>query len=147
MTPTPLTEELFHEYYYKGWNKANEQVLTKLLDPNVEFRGVFRRKPIRGIPAFMEYMRKAHKALAKNVVEIQEVVVNGNKAALRLMNRGIHKGDFFGVQATGCEVSWSSAAFFTIDANTGLIVKIWVLGDIDGLKNQIGASQEASVAF
>eukprot|EP00527_Entomoneis_sp_CCMP2396_P004358 CAMPEP_0198143582 /NCGR_PEP_ID=MMETSP1443-20131203/8553_1 /TAXON_ID=186043 /ORGANISM="Entomoneis sp., Strain CCMP2396" /LENGTH=107 /DNA_ID=CAMNT_0043806845 /DNA_START=252 /DNA_END=572 /DNA_ORIENTATION=- len=101
-------QELFETYYYKGWNKGNDSVLTALLDPNVEFRGSFQRKPLKGPSAFLEYMHKAHKALGTNVIQIEELVVseNGTKAALRLKNRGVHKSDFFGVKATGFELAW-----------------------------------------
>jgi predicted ester cyclase len=51
---------------------------------------------------------------------------------------GIHRAPFFGVDATGREIAWAGAAFFTIDGEQ--IVALWVLGDLDGLKRQLGAS-------
>ena len=148
MTKQHPTEQLLERYYYQGWNKASESVLADVLDEKIEFRGSFRRKPVRGIAAFAAYMHKAHKALANNTIHIQDVVIsdNGRKAAVRLTNRGIHRGDFFGVQGSGHEVAWGSAAFFTLNESCTKITELWVLGDIDGLKNQIGAPVE-SIAF
>ena len=44
--PTKETQ-LLERFYYDGWNKANEDVLRQVLDEHVEFRGTFRRKPLR----------------------------------------------------------------------------------------------------
>lgn len=139
-------EKLLERYYYEGWNKAAIHVTEQVLADNVQFRGSFRRKPLRGIAAFNEYMQKTHKAIFNNRVQILQVVLAENRrtAAVRLMNRGIHKGDFFGVQGSGHEISWGSAAFFTFSQDGKKITDIWVIGDIDGLKNQLGASVGAS---
>ena len=147
-TPTTPEQLLVERFYYQGWNKADDRVMHQVLDANVEFRGSFRRKPLRGIPAFCAYMHQAHAALARNRVQIQDVVVSDNgggggiqKAAVRTRNRGVHRGEFFGVPGSGHEVTWTAAAFFTLHASK--ITEIWVLGDMDGLKHQIGASAGA----
>jgi predicted ester cyclase len=57
--------------------------------------------------------------------------------------RNILRGSFFGVAATGQRTTWSGAAFFVIvDAR---IKDIWVLGDLDRVKQQLGAVR--TVAF
>jgi predicted ester cyclase len=54
---------------------------------------------------------------------------------------GRHRAPLLGVPATGRQVSWAGAAFFTIaDAR---IASLWVLGDIEGLKRQLEASGAA----
>ena len=40
--------------------------------------------------------------------------------------------------ATGRQVSWAGAGFFTMQANR--IASLWVLGDIEGLKRQLAAT-------
>uniref|UniRef100_A0A7S3LBZ8 Uncharacterized protein n=1 Tax=Amphora coffeiformis TaxID=265554 RepID=A0A7S3LBZ8_9STRA len=99
-------------------------------------------------------MHQAHHALANNTIEIQDICIsssssstNGHyKAAVRLLNHGVHKGDFFGIPGSGHEVAWASAVFFTLHQETHQIIDIWAVGDIDGLKHQIGAPVEA-IAF
>ena len=56
--------------------------------------------------------------------------------------KGGHRGSFFGVPATGREIVWIGAAFFTFDR--GLITKLWVLGDIDAIKEQLTEGQSSS---
>jgi steroid delta-isomerase-like uncharacterized protein len=138
------SQELIERYYYKGWNKADVNVMKELLDENIKFRGSLGRRPKRGHEAVIEYMQCAHRALARNLIKIDDIVIseNGSKAATRVTNRGVHNGNFFGVEGSGHEVTFSAAAFFTI--SNGRISEIWILGDVDSLKNQIGAERDAS---
>lgn len=138
-------EAIVERFYYQGWNKGDHQVLTDILDPNVRFRGSFRRKPIGGVQGFLQYMDTAQKAVGGNRIEILQIVQDSIKGtvALKLLNHGVHKGSFFGVPGSGHEISWHSAAFFTLSRDGSRIVDIWVLGDVDGLKNQIGANSDA----
>jgi predicted ester cyclase len=45
------------------------------------------------------------------------------------------------VDATGRRVSWAGAAFFR--SAPARIVSLWVLGDVEGLKRQLGAERAA----
>jgi predicted ester cyclase len=139
-------KQLIERYYYKGWNKCNEAVITQALDEHVKFRGSLEVKRTSGHEGFIKYMKQSHASLANNMCEIEDIVIDSAKgtAAVRVTCRGIHKGAFFGVEGSGHEVSWSNAAFFTFV--NGKITKIWVLGDIDSVKSQLGASLD-STAF
>jgi predicted ester cyclase len=137
------TQQLIERYYYKGWNKADEAVVKEIFDENIKFRGALGRKPKKGHAFFLNYMQSCHQAIAKNTVMIEDIVVSehGQKAAVRLVVRGVHKGKFFGVEGSNMEVSWNTAAFFTIV--NGRVTELWVVGDVDNLKNQIHASADA----
>jgi predicted ester cyclase len=54
---------------------------------------------------------------------------------------GIHRGQFFGVAPSGREISWSGGAFSAIDGDK--ITNLWVLGDIDSVKQQLGLGWQA----
>ena len=51
---------------------------------------------------------------------------------------GVHRGNLFGVPATGRNVTSAGAAFFTIDGDH--IAELWVLGDVDAVKRLLGPS-------
>jgi steroid delta-isomerase-like uncharacterized protein len=144
-TATETQQQLVERFYYKGWNKRDEKVMTEILDENIKFRGALGKKKPRGHEAFLEYMRSAHTALGNHLIEIEDITLDPEhqKAAVRIKSRGIHKSDFFGVKGSGHEVAWSNAAFFKFTAD-GKISELWVLGDIDDLKHQIGATSESS---
>jgi predicted ester cyclase len=54
---------------------------------------------------------------------------------------GVHRGRFFGVEASGRTITWAGAAFFATDGER--ITDLWVLGDIDAVKQQLGAARDS----
>jgi predicted ester cyclase len=89
----------------------------------------------KGPDGFITYMRSIHAALGDYQCIIEDIIVSDDRVAAKMTFRGIHKGLFLGVAATGAEVQWAGAAFFTM--SEGKISAVWVLGDIDGLKQQL----------
>lgn len=71
-----------------------------------------------------------------------ELVETQDRAVARLDFHGVHRAPFFGVPATGRLIRWSGAAFFT--QRDGQIGALWVLGDIDAVKKQLGVAGAAS---
>lgn len=144
-TATPAsTKDLIEKFYYRGWNRRDENVILECLHVDVKFRNALnaRGKKDRGPQAFLEYVRQLMAVVQNFTIKLDDIVVEeGKKAAVRCTSRGIHRGTFFGVAASGYEVSWTSMAFVTV--LDGKIVEIWVLGDVDSLKNQIGAEKNA----
>ncbi len=51
---------------------------------------------------------------------------------------GTHKGPIFGIEATERRISYEGVAFFEFTDTR--IQKVWVLGDLLSLLNQIGAT-------
>ena len=68
--------------------------------------------------------------------EILDLVCEGHKAAARLRYTGTHTGPLLGLRATGRRFGYAGAAFFTADRQR--LVSTWVLGDVDGLRRQLG---------
>ena len=71
--------------------------------------------------------------------DIGEMVEQADRIAVRMTFSGNHQGEFFGVPATGQRISWVGAAFFAF--REGRISSLWVLGDVDGVKAQLGIAQ------
>jgi steroid delta-isomerase-like uncharacterized protein len=69
-------------------------------------------------------------------VEIDDIVAEGDRVALRLTIHGTHQGEFLGMPATGRPVSYVSHEFYRV-AN-GLIAEEWICSDTAGLFQQIG---------
>ncbi len=55
-----------------------------------------------------------------------------------MMFTGVHRARFFDIEATGRAISWAGGAFFKTDGYQ--IVELWVLGDVDSVKRQLGAA-------
>jgi steroid delta-isomerase-like uncharacterized protein len=134
VTPKSLVER----FYHKVWNRADEAVAREILHPDFRFRASLGPER-RGPDGFIEYMRSIHAALADYACRIEDLVTMGNRAAARMSFTGIHRARFFGVEATGRVITWAGGAFFTTDGER--ITELWVLGDIDSVKQQLGAPQ------
>jgi steroid delta-isomerase-like uncharacterized protein len=139
MPVTPKT--LVGRFYQEVWNRADEAVAREILCADFRFRASLGPEG-RGPDGFIEYMRSIHAALADYTCRIDDLVTMGNRAAARMSFTGIHRERFFGVEATGRTITWAGGAFFTTDGER--ITELWVLGDIDSVKQQLGAPQDTS---
>jgi predicted ester cyclase len=132
-------KQLVERFYDDVWNRADENVARLILDPDFEFHASLGPQT-RGPEGFIAYMRLIHAALADYSCEIEEIVEDGQRAAARMRFSGQHRGTMFGVAATGHLIAWSGAAFFKTNGST--ITALWVLGDIDSVKQQLGLSNK-----
>lgn len=139
--PIPA-RRLVERFYGEVWNKADEAVAREILDADLHFRGSLGLER-HGVRGFIDYMRSIHAALADYECIIDELIDSGPRAAARMRFKGTHRGPLFGVAPTGREISWAGAAFFTV--HDGRISELWVLGDIDAIKLQLGAQQNAAL--
>lgn len=128
--------ELVERFYNVVWNEANEQVAREILHAKFSFRASLGPER-QGPDGFINYMLAIHAALGEYTCTIDDLLVDGTKAAARMTFAGRHRGEFFGVPATDRPISWAGAAFFDTDGRQ--ITRLWVLGDVDGVKQQLGA--------
>jgi predicted ester cyclase len=126
---------LVEKFYSDVWNRGDEDVARRILSSDLEFRGST-GSTRRGVEPFLDYVRLIRGALGGYECVIEDAVVEPPKAFARMLFHGRHTGPFFGVPPTGNVVSWAGAALFTVVASR--IRSVWVLGDVDGLKQQLG---------
>ena len=69
--------------------------------------------------------------------KIEEMVAEGDKVAIRVINTGTHKGEFQGIPPTGKKLSLDEMGFITII--DGKITEGWISADTMRLMQQIGA--------
>jgi predicted ester cyclase len=130
-----ITADLVRRFYDVVWNNADEKVAHEILHPSFKFRASLGPER-QGLEGFLNYMRAIHAALGDYTCTVDELIVDGAKAAARLSFAGKHQGEFFGVAGTGRPIAWAGAAFFETDGRQ--ITRLWVLGDVDGVKQQLG---------
>jgi predicted ester cyclase len=73
-----------------------------------------------------------------------EVIVEGDKAVVRMTFRGVHKGDLMGIPPTGRQVSAPAVYIYTIRDDK--IVAFWGLADTTSILQQIGGMPAPSAA-
>jgi steroid delta-isomerase-like uncharacterized protein len=67
---------------------------------------------------------------------VDQVVVEGNKVAVRFFGTGTHQGDLFGIPATGKPIKTTGINIFRIE--DGKIVEYWNNADDLGVLQQLG---------
>jgi steroid delta-isomerase-like uncharacterized protein len=131
------TRILVEQFYNDIWNRRDYAVATEILAADFRFRGSLGNQTV-GIPAFLAYVDAVHSALENYRCTIEELIADQRRASVRMLFAGRHCGPLLGMAATGRQVSWAGAGFFTMQANR--IASLWVLGDIEGLKRQLAAT-------
>ena len=117
----PDSRALVELFYNDIWNRRDYAVANDLLAVDFRFRGSLGDKTV-GIPAFLAYVDSVHAALADYRCTIEELIADKQRASARMMFSGRHRAPLLGVAATGREVSWAGAAFFTVAKASG---RIW----------------------
>ncbi|MEO0717777.1 MAG: ester cyclase [Pseudomonadota bacterium] len=131
---------LVERFYNEVWNCADEAVAHEILHADFSFRGSLDAEK-SGPHGFVDYMRAVHSALGEYRCEIVDLLETDLRVAARMRFVGRHQGVFFGVASTGRLIEWTGAAFFT--TNRIQITDLWVLGDIDAVKKQLGVHADA----
>jgi steroid delta-isomerase-like uncharacterized protein len=75
-------------------------------------------------------------------VTIEDVVVSGDRAAVRALARGTQSGELLGIPATGRKVEFRAVDFHRVQG--GRIAQTWHLEDYFGLLSQLGATFSAA---
>ena len=96
-----------------------------------------------GMPTSMDWDRVKQlyasfwRAFPDLSAKIEEIVAEGDKVAIRVINTGTHKGEFQGIAPTNKRVSFGGRDFVTL--RDGKIIEQWTGADMIELMQQIGA--------
>lgn len=94
-------------------------------------------EPLRGLDALTAYIAGFRLALPDVAFQIDDLLADGDRVAVRLTVTGTHEGELLGVAPTGRRISVGEVLILRID--DGLIVEDWVQVDLLGLLAQLGA--------
>ncbi len=134
MAPVHRIADLVQRFYRDAWNRWDDGAPEELLAVDFVFRGSLGDEA-RGRDGFRAYREKVREVFPDFHNEVRELVVSGEQAAVRLLCTGHHNGDLFGIAPTGLQVAYEAAAFFR--SCDGQLRETWVLGDLDGLRDQL----------
>jgi predicted ester cyclase len=128
------TAELVVAFYAELWNHWDDAAVDEVLDEDFTFRGSL-GIATRGREEWRGYRDLIRASSSDFHNHIETLVVEGDRAAGRLLYTGTHDGALAGVPPTGRRFSYAGAAFFR--ARGGRLVDAWVLGDLAGLRAQL----------
>src|SRR5205807_2460476 len=96
--------------------------------------------PVSGLPPGLEGVKAAHLMLREAFPDVhftvEDVIGNEDRIVVRATGRGTNKGSFFGMPATGKEISWPG--FRLIRFEGGRMVEGWSIFDQLGILQQMG---------
>ena len=125
-------------FYEDLWNAWDDEAVPDVLAPDFAFRGSLGVETV-GREAWRGYRDSVRAGSRDFHNELVGVVVDGDRAAVRLRYSGTHTGPLLGLPATWRPFTYDGAAFFSQDA--GLLTSTWALGDLEGLWRQLAGSQ------
>ena len=135
MTPRDAVQA----FYDRVWNRGERAAIAELLHPDFTFRGSL-GPTMTGHAPFAAYVAMVTEALADYRCTILDLVAEGERAFARMRFEGIHRGPFLGFAPTGRRVAWTGAALFVLKGDK--IADLWVLGDVEGLREQLRRNAE-----
>lgn len=136
MSANPENEKVIRRLYEEFVNGGDEDAFYELVAEDVkeheEFPGLTPNR--EGVRQFFALMRRAFPDL-RFVVE--DILVDGEKAAVRFRMNGTHRGEFMGVEPSGNRVEVDGIDVFRLA--DGQIKEHWGAMDSLRLMQQLGA--------
>jgi steroid delta-isomerase-like uncharacterized protein len=117
-----------------SWDRGDVDALDGLLSP--EYRRIGSRGEVHGLAEFKSSIRATRSAFPDLLTEIDEIVVERDRAAVRWHSSGSHQADFLDVPATQRSVAVSGATFARFENDR--IVEEFVTWDPRSLLTALG---------
>ncbi len=89
-----------------------------------------------GVQGMNEVISACRAAFEHLDVTVEDMVAEGDRVAARFTARGIHKGAFMGLTATGRSITMTGIEIFRIE--DGKIAELWGEANLLGLMGQLG---------
>ena len=125
---------LVHRFYDELWNVWDDAAVGVVLHPDLRFRGSLGQET-SGLTEWRAYRDGVRASVPDFHNDVVDLLVDGERAAARLVWSGTHLGTLLGIPATGRRFAYDGAAFFT--ARDRLLAEIWVVGDLGALRSQL----------
>ena len=123
--------------FEQAYNQGNLDVLDSMIAPDYE-RHQPPMKRISGFDAYQQFIKDVRSAYTGFRIDVEEVIVQGDKSVTRLTLNGKHTGQAPTLQAapTGKQIKMHGCVVATW--KNGRIVQEWVYNDYLGLVQQFG---------
>jgi predicted ester cyclase len=115
-------------------NKGRLDLVDELLAPT--FITHTPQGDLKGRAGFRSYVEAWRAAFPDVRCEVLDVIQEGDRVAWRVRSTGTHKGDEFGVAATGSSVDFESMHHG--HTRDGKLVEHWIMMDIGAVFDQLG---------
>ena len=97
---------------------------------------------LRGLEAIKQFAAGLRRAFPDLQITIEDQIAEGDKVVSRLRSRGTHRGELWGIAATGRQAEVSSVSTNRIEG--GKLVEHWTCADRLGMMQQLGVIEQPS---
>lgn len=132
--PIKDQRDLVTEYIERVWNQGDAAALEDLTTPG--FAYLLGDQPSRDRMAMRDFVAATRSAFPDWRVEISDVIVDGNMAAVRWSGTVTHGGPFHGLPATDRQIRVSGINMYRIA--DGKIAEEWEQTDSLSMLRQLG---------
>lgn len=122
--------------YDELWNERNVEVVDELVTEDFLNHAAPPDRQ-RGRQGLKDVVRMFEGAFPDFRYEVEDVISEGEKVAVRDVFRGTHQGAFMGIPATGNRVTMEAIHIYRF--REGKLAEHWVARDDLGMMQQLGA--------
>lgn len=121
--------------YEELWNERNVEVVDELVTEDFLNHAAPPDRQ-RGRQGLKDVVRMFEGAFPDFRYEVEDVICEGEKVAVRDVFRGTHQGNFMGIPATGNRVTMEAIHIYRL--REGKLAEHWVARDDLGMLRQLG---------
>jgi steroid delta-isomerase-like uncharacterized protein len=140
---TEIAKRLARQVWDEGWNQGRLEAVDKALAADAVDRHEHDQDDFRGhLKAAITEFRTGFPDLH---AEVEDIVAEGDRVAMRVVITGTHRGRFFGNEPSGRPVRIEQYHFVQVNPD-GQCIRHWANVAIDDLLGQIGPATAANPA-
>jgi steroid delta-isomerase-like uncharacterized protein len=136
---------LIHRWFNEVWNQGREETVDELFASDGICHGLGEGgADVVGPAGFKVFWRNMRSALPDVHIRIEDTIVHGDKAVVRVVLDGTHLGEGLGMPPTARRVSITGIVIVIVAG--GQVAEAWNNWDQLGLLQQIGAIPASETA-
>lgn len=132
------------ERWGRLWSTGDSAKASEVFAPDVVDHRPPPARDIRGIAGETRWITRVRAAFPDLRLEIAETVAEGDRIAARVMHRGTHRGEFFGLAPSGRSVAYEGTVIFRIVDDK--IAERWGTVDLFAILWQLGLPSTLPIA-
>ncbi len=133
----PFVQRLIDAY-----NSRTPEAFDALLTDDVVL--VRDEEKARGRDGFKAVLARLRRAFPDIQYKIEDVLLTGDRLALRWEARGTHQGEYLGVPATGRPMSYTGITMYEL--RDGKVSRAWVAADLLSLLRRLTEASQSKAA-
>lgn len=129
---------LLQRWFDLVWNDGNADAIAEMLADDAVIHGLADAKgqPVTGIGTFAEFHKGFRGAFPNLVVQVEDLIAEGDMVVARCTVQAKHTGDSLGFAATHANVQFTGIAIVRV--SNGKITEAWNNFDFLKMSQQLG---------